>query len=235
MTDARAWAVIPAAGSGTRLRSDRPKQYLPLLGRSVLARTVELFTGDSRFAGVVIALAENDRYFDAAGLAPSARWRTVKGGDTRQRSVLAAITGLPAHDNDWVFVHDAARPCLTCSDIDALFTVLAHESVGAMLGAPVSDTLKRVEQEQVVATVDRRALWRALTPQVARFSLIRRALEQAEQNGVALTDDAAAIEQLGLSLRMVRGRDDNLKITQGQDLFIAEQILLAQTQQGLRA
>ncbi len=234
MADIRAWVVIPAAGSGSRLNADRPKQYLSLLGRSVLARTVDLFLNDSRFAGVVIALAADDPYFSAAGLSPSLRLRTVVGGDTRQRSVLAALQAIPGDVEDWVFVHDAARPCLTRVDLDALFVALATEPCGAILGAPVADTLKRVEHDKIVATVDRSALWRALTPQVARLGLLKSALHNAETQARSFTDDAAALENDGLSLRMVRGRDDNLKITQGQDMLIAEQILLAQQQQGLR-
>jgi 2-C-methyl-D-erythritol 4-phosphate cytidylyltransferase len=230
----RAWAVIPAAGSGSRLQADRPKQYLPLLGRAVIARTVDLFLQDQRFAGVVIALSANDPYFAQAGLDPSPRLRTTIGGDTRQRSVLAALRALPAMASDWVFVHDAARPCLTSHDLNSLFATLGDDVAGALLGAPVADTLKRVEAQQVKQTVDRQSLWRAFTPQVGRYGDLLNALSNAESAGLSFTDDVSALEHGGHRVVMVRGRDDNLKITQGQDMVLAEQILLLQQQQGLR-
>lgn len=231
-----AWAVIPAAGSGSRLGAHRPKQYLDLLGQSVLWHTVSQFQSDSRFAGVMLALAADDQWFPTSDVA-ALPVLTCIGGATRQASVLAALNALAdrARPDDWIFVHDAARPLLLRSDLDQLFASLSQEAVGALLGAPVADTLKRRDPHgRVIETVDRDGLWRALTPQVFRYQILRDALERAEQIGVAHTDDTAAVEQLGLFAALVRGRDDNLKITQGQDLAIAEQILRDQRAQGLR-
>ncbi|NQD37081.1 2-C-methyl-D-erythritol 4-phosphate cytidylyltransferase [Permianibacter sp. IMCC34836] len=236
MTGPAAWAVIPAAGSGSRLGADRPKQYLDLLGHSVLWHTVQQFQSDSRFAGVMLALAADDAHFPQSDVATTPVLTCV-GGATRQASVFAALQALAgkAQADDWIFVHDAARPLLLRSDLDQLFAVLAQENVGALLGAPVADTLKRRDPHgRVTGTVDRDGLWRALTPQVFRYRILHAALQQAEQAGVVHTDDTAAVEQLGLFATMLRGRDDNLKITQGQDLAMAEQILREQREQGLR-
>jgi len=233
---ASCWVVIPAAGSGSRLGSERPKQYLDLLGQTVLWHSLQAFLSDNRFAGVMLALAADDRHFagsDVAGLPV----RTCTGGATRQASVFAALNALSdrAQPQDWVFVHDAARPLLLGSDLDALFATLANEPVGALLGAPVADTLKRrAPGGHVQETVSREGLWRALTPQVLRYGILHAALAEAERAGVVHTDDAAAVEHSGQLVALVRGRDDNLKITQGQDVLIAEQILRHQREQGWR-
>jgi 2-C-methyl-D-erythritol 4-phosphate cytidylyltransferase len=250
-TAAACWAVIPAAGSGSRLGADRPKQYLNVLGQTVLWHTVQQFLADSRFAGVMLALSADDSYFPQSDVA-TLPLHTCIGGATRQASVYAALQALarplPAHQiqsqqaqlqqlqpDDWIFVHDAARPLLLRTDLDALHVVLANEPVGALLGAPVADTLKRRAADgHVQETVSRDGLWRALTPQVFRYRILREALQRAEQCGTTHTDDTAAVEQLGLFAALVRGRDDNLKITQGQDVLIAEQILRSQREQGLR-
>lgn len=231
-----AWAIIPAAGSGSRLGAERPKQYLELLGQSVLWHAVYPFHTDSRFAGIVLALAADDGDFPQSDVA-RLPVQTCIGGASRQASVLAALMALAdrAGPDDWVFVHDAARPLLLRRDLDTLFTALQQEPVGALLGAPVADTLKRRAADgRVAATVPRDDLWRALTPQVFRYRILREALQRAEHLGLQHTDDTAAVEQLGLFAALVRGRDDNLKITQGQDLRIAEQILRGQFEQGLR-
>ena len=230
------WAVIPAAGSGSRLGADRPKQYLDLLGQSVLWHTAQCFLADSRFTGVMLALAADDAHFAGSDVAGLPVLRCV-GGATRQASVWAALQALAdrAQPQDWIFVHDAARPLLLRSDLDALFAVLTQEPIGALLGAPVADTLKRRGSDgHVEQTVSREGLWRALTPQVFRYSILSTALQQAEQAGRVHTDDTAAVEQLGHFAALVRGRDDNLKITQGQDRLSAEQILRYQREQGLR-
>ena len=231
------WAVIPAAGSGSRLGANRPKQYLDLLGHSVLWHSVRQFQTDSRFAGVMLALAADDEFFPQSDVASLPVLR-CSGGASRQASVLAALNALAdrAHPEDWIFVHDAARPLLLRSDIDALLVALVTEPVGALLGALVADTLKRCDESgRVLTTVTREGLWRALTPQVFRYRTLRDALQRAEQMGVVHTDDTAAVEQWGLFAALVPGRDDNLKITQGQDLIIAEQILRRQHEQGLRS
>ncbi len=234
----RAHVVIPAAGSGSRLAADRPKQYLMLLGRSVLAQTLSAFT-DPRFLSLTLALAADDDWYSLSDLATleEPRLRRVTGGASRQQSVLNALHSLQgqALESDWIFVHDAARPCLLASDLGALFAALDAGAAGALLAAPVADTLKQAGADGcVAATVPREGLWRALTPQVFRYGALRTALTAAEAAGITYTDDTAAMEQQGVLARLVRGRDDNLKITQGQDLLIAEQILRTQIAQGLR-
>lgn len=239
----RHWAIIPAAGTGSRLRyahSDRhvPKQYLPLLGFPLLWHSVNAFLLDARFAGVALVLGQDDEYFAQSGLQGLPGLRTVAGGATRQASVLAGLRSLEtdAAPDDWVFVHDAARPCLLRSDLDCLFAELQNEAIGLVLASPVADTLKRISAAgRAQETVDRASLWRALTPQVFSYELLRRALQEAELLNEPVTDEAGAIERLSLQARLVKGRDDNLKVTQGQDLVLAECILRAQIVAGLRS
>lgn len=236
----RCWAIIPAAGVGSRLGADRPKQYLPLYGATVLFHTLSLFLADSRFNQVVVALAADDTHFlhsDAAQLPV----KSVVGGDSRHASVLAALRALrgQAEDHDWVFVHDAARPLLLAADVQQLFATLSHADskgfAGAILAVPVADTLKKIAADgSIEATIDRQQLWRAMTPQVFRFHALLEALEQAASRSLSVTDEASAMEAAGHTVRIVRGRDDNIKITQGQDLVIAEQIFAWQRQQGWR-
>ncbi len=226
----RVWAVVPAAGKGARMGADVPKQYLQLAGKSVLEHTLGVLTSEPGIAGVVVAVAADDELWATVRVALAKPVTTVTGGAERCHSVLAGITALDdAGDGDWVMVHDAARPCLRAGDIKRMLGELAANPVGGILAAPVRDTLKRGnDRGDIVATVDRQQLWHALTPQMFRLGVLRTALRDALARGLAVTDEAQAIEAAGLVPRIVEGHGDNLKITHPADLALAEMILRTQ-------
>jgi 2-C-methyl-D-erythritol 4-phosphate cytidylyltransferase len=223
MTD-RLWVVIPAAGVGRRMTGDVPKQYLHLVGRSVIEWSIAPFLERSDITSVVVALAANDRYFAALPIAQDARLLTTIGGAERADSVLCGLQALNANDRDWVLVHDAVRPCLHRDDLARLIAELASDEVGGLLATPLTDTLKSANSAgRVLATASREHLWRAFTPQMFRFGVLQRALSAA--TGKHFTDESAAIEALGLRSKLVVGRSDNIKITVAEDMLYAELIL----------
>lgn len=229
----RRWAVVPAAGQGSRFGSTVPKQYTPLLGKPVLGWTLQALFAESSLDGIVVALARGDRTWPTLDAARDSRISTCTGGDCREHSVanaLAALRGRAA-DTDWVLVHDAARPCLRHDDLQALFEALDDgDAIGGLLAAPVSDTLKRADVGgRVAETVARETLWRALTPQMFRFGLLQRALVLCRERNRRVTDEASAIECLGLRPKLVRGHADNIKVTNPEDAALAEAILRART------
>ena len=209
-----------------------PKQYLPLAGRTVIEWSLAPFLQRERTSGIVVVLSEGDPRWSQTALAGHAKIVTTAGGAERMNSVLAGLQALEsrAAARDWVLVHDAARPCLSSADLDRLLTELSNDDVGGLLAAPVVDTLKRADdQQRIDQTVPREKLWRALTPQMFRFELLRRALPSAIRNGIAVTDEAQAIEALGLRPKLVVGDADNVKITLPEDLPRAERILRARS------
>lgn len=226
----RVWAVVPAAGKGARMGAEVPKQYLRLAGRTVLEHTLGLLTAQPLVAGVVVAIAADDELWPGVEASLTKPVITVTGGAERCHSVLAGITALTgAADDDWVMVHDAARPCLRSGDVERMIGELAAHPVGGILAAPVRDTLKRGNAGgEIVATVDRRDLWHALTPQMFRIGVLRGAIADGLARGLVVTDEAQAIEAAGLVPRIVEGHGDNLKITHPADLALAEMILRTQ-------
>ncbi len=220
------WAVIPAAGRARRMGDTQvPKQYLRLAGKSVLEWSLSQVLARSECAGVIIALAADDPHWPKLAL-HDARVRTTLGGVERVHSVLAGLQALELDDSAFVLVHDAARPCLAADELAGLIEAVRNDEVGGLLAAPVVDTLKRADSEgRVAETVDRNGLWRALTPQMFRFGILRRALEAAVARNVAVTDEAQAVERLGMRPRLVAGRTDNIKITLPEDIARAERIL----------
>jgi 2-C-methyl-D-erythritol 4-phosphate cytidylyltransferase len=222
------WAVVPAAGSGQRMGSALPKQYLQLRGRAVLDHALAALLGHPAIRRVVVAVAPADTHWRSGDHAADPRVRWVEGGAERCHSVLNALDALAADAvaTDWVLVHDAARPCLRAADLRHLVDTLRDHPVGGLLGVPVRDTMKRCAADgSVEATIDRAGLWHAYTPQMFRFGLLRDALRAALADGVLVTDEAAAVERTGLAPRMVAGSFDNIKVTQPQDLALAEYFL----------
>ncbi|BAU76199.1 2-C-methyl-D-erythritol 4-phosphate cytidylyltransferase [Metapseudomonas furukawaii] len=217
------WAVIPAAGVGARMRADRPKQYLELAGRSILERTLDCFLDHPQLKRLVISLSVDDPYWPALPCASDERIVRADGGKERADSVLSALLRLAelgARAHDWVLVHDAARPNLSRFDLDRLLAELADDPVGGLLAVPARDTLKRVGPDgRVSGTVDRSTIWLAYTPQMFRFGALHRALADALVAGVAVTDEASAMEWAGFAPRLVEGRADNLKVTTPEDLL----------------
>ena len=218
------WAVVPAAGSGRRFESDRPKQYLALGARPVIAHVVAKLAAVRGVAGIVAAVAPADPWWDeAAGVfdAPVVR---VDGGAERRDSVMNALDylGTVASAHDPVLVHDAVRPCVTVAEIERVVAAARRHPHGAVLGAPVADTLKRAGARGTIEeTVDRDRLWRAFTPQVFPFGRLRAALRGAIADGFMVTDEAQAMERAGACPILVEGSPGNIKITRPQDLALA--------------
>ena len=216
---------MPAAGVGRRFGADRPKQYAPLCGRTVIEWALAPFLADPRCAGTVVALGADDPYWPS--IAP-ATVLVAPGGQERSHSVRHGLAVLSdrAKPDDWVLVHDAARPCLPHQDLERLLADLAAHPVGGLLATPAADTLKRADgARHVQQTVDRAGLWRALTPQMFRYGRLCEALDRAHAAGRIPTDEAQAIEWLGDAPRLIEGAAANLKITSAADLAIAAALL----------
>lgn len=223
------WTIIPAAGVGSRMQADRPKQYLELLDRTVIEHTLGLFLDHPMVEGVVVAISPEDPYWKDLSVAGHDHLTRVDGGSERCHSVLNALSWLTAQDadadvDDWVLVHDAARPCLRHEDLDHLIAKVTQEGKGGILGIPVRDTMKQAAKDgrHIEQTVDRSHLWHALTPQMFRLGELRQAIEQALSDGFLVTDEASAMEHAGLQPLLVRGHADNIKITIPEDLALAE-------------
>jgi 2-C-methyl-D-erythritol 4-phosphate cytidylyltransferase len=223
------WAVVPAAGVGARMASDRPKQYLPLAGKTVIEHSLDRLLNHSLISGAVVAISEADEYWSELGsryTQQSAKpLHIAPGGAERCDSVLNALRVLAAFadENDWVLVHDAARPCLRPADIDTLIQQCQSHPVGGILAVPVKDTIKQADANGAIkTTVDRDSLWHAQTPQMFRLGSLRDALERALAEGAVITDEASALEHVGRQPLLVEGHADNLKITRPEDLPLAE-------------
>lgn len=228
MSNPRYWLVVPAAGTGQRMQSSLPKQYLHIRQRCVIDITLSRLLDSRLFAGCVVALNADDRWWATTESCHDDRIVTCTGGSARQDSVIAAlgVLGQRALPDDWVLVHDVARPCLALTDLQRLMTELSGHPVGGLLATPVTDTLKRsTSDQQVEETVDRHGLWRALTPQMFRMGALQAAMSAAADTGLPVTDEASAIERTGVKPALVEGRADNLKITWPGDLAIAELVL----------
>ena len=226
------WAVIPAAGVGKRMGSKIPKQYLQLAGKTVLEQTLSIFLQHPDISGIVVAITQGDPYWQDISDNFNEKYAQLvivaPGGSERCHSVLNALQTLSeyASDDDWVLVHDAARPCLKRDDIDRLIEQLSDTTVGGLLGLPMADTVKRCDKAQkVLSTVDRSELWRALTPQMFPFKRLKDSLEDAINSHAMVTDEASAIERQGLKPQMVEGHPGNIKITHPGDLQLAELFL----------
>ena len=249
------WAIVPAAGSGQRFAAAQsagrraPKQYAEVLGKTVLEHTLRALHSDPRIHAIVVVLSAGDPHWPAVAAAlGSAKLLTAPGGTQRQDSVLNGLEFLRerAADDDWILVHDAARPCLGADDLRALLDALmpgdglspldaptpvnpsSGACAGAILAAPIVDTLKRshaAAPAQASLTVDREGLWRALTPQVFPFRRLREALIAATREGITVTDEAQALERLGVHATLVPGSPFNIKVTRAEDLALAREIL----------
>lgn len=227
---ARLFAIVPAAGRGERFGGQRPKQYLPLLDRAVLSWSLRVLLAERSIRRVVVAIADGDRRFRLLPESRDPRVQACRGGSRRELSVVSALDTLrgEARDADWVLVHDAARPCLQAADLRRLIAAVADDPVGGLLALPLGDTLKAAGRDgRSDRTVPREGLWRALTPQMFRYGVLRRALRLSIERERVVTDEASAVEALGLRPRLVTGRADNIKITIPGDRGLAAAILSA--------
>ncbi len=231
MSNDMVWAVVPAAGIGSRMEADRPKQYLDLDGKTVLEHTLQRLISHPKIKGIIVAIAQNDPWWPQISVEGNDPIHVVVGGVERADSVFHALTELTklADDDPWVLVHDAARPCLRHQDIDQMLDKLSNHPVGGILGIPVNDTVKRTNFEhEITETVERNGLWRASTPQMFHLHALKQALHTAKEQQLKVTDEASAMELAGYQPLMVEGHSDNIKITVPQDLALASLFLQQQ-------
>ncbi|BFM07967.1 2-C-methyl-D-erythritol 4-phosphate cytidylyltransferase [Halioxenophilus aromaticivorans] len=226
--------MVPAAGIGSRMAADIPKQYLPLHNATVIEWTLRKLLAVQRVRKVVVAVAEHDPHWPQLAISQHPQIVTTGGGAERADSVLAGLGALQglAQSNDWVLVHDAARPCVQPASINRMIDELHDHPVGGILAVPVADTLKYAsprEPADIDKTVDRKRTWAAQTPQMFRYGELLNALQNASGDGFIVTDEASALEHLGVQPRLVVGRTDNLKITTPDDLALAQLILASQS------
>jgi 2-C-methyl-D-erythritol 4-phosphate cytidylyltransferase len=222
----RYFALIPAAGVGARMGAAAPKQYLPIAGKPMLRHALDAFAASERIAHTYVVVSPGDGQIDAVLGDSGARVSVLRcGGAMRMDTILNALRALAGQirEDDWVLVHDAARPGLTVALIDRLIDAVGDDAVGGLLALPVVDTVKRNAPEGV-ATVPRDGLWLAQTPQMFRYRLLNLALGAAP-DPAAITDDASAVEALGLAPKLVEGHPCNLKVTLPSDIRIAEMYL----------
>lgn len=224
-------ALVPAAGFGARMGSELPKQYLPLAGRPMIAHALDTLCACPDIATVFVVLAPGDTQFhsyDWSGCGDKLE-TLYCGGLTRAESVANGLLASELEPDDWVLVHDAARPCLTQAHLAKLIAELRDDPVGGILAVPVADTLKRADARQRIAfTEPRENLWQAQTPQMFRAGLLAEALNTAKN----VTDEASAIEALGLQPKLVEGDSSNFKVTYPQDIVLAELLLSRKSNQG---
>ena len=231
----RVWVVIPAAGIGTRMQSALPKQYLPLLDETLLEVTLKRFLGLSYIEGVMLPLHSNDTWWSETSLSDHPKIHTTCGGDERSDSVLNGLAAIrewiqESDSNVWVMVHDAARPCVTEQKIEELLVSCLSQSVGGILAVPASDTVKKVPKASdnahlIQGTEDRSTLWLAHTPQLFPLDQLFNGLTQCAVQGLLVTDESSAIENVGGKSIVVNDRTDNIKVTVPEDLQWAELIL----------
>lgn len=218
------YALVPAAGFGARMGGELPKQYLPLAGQPMIAYCLNTLCAHPEIATVFVVLASDDTLFH------SHDWSRFGdklqplfcGGEMRADTVLNGLIASELEPDDWVLVHDAARPCLTQAHLAKLIAELCDDAVGGILAVPVADTLKRADdQGRIARTEDRAGLWQAQTPQMFRAGLLEQALQKCQN----VTDEASAVEALGLQPKLVEGDSSNFKVTYPQDIRLAELLL----------
>jgi 2-C-methyl-D-erythritol 4-phosphate cytidylyltransferase len=228
------WAIVPAAGIGKRMGSDIPKQYLPLHGKTIIEHTLQRLSQIDVIEGIVVAIADGDPWWPELHVEISKPLKLVKGGVERCHTVQNALHALAGEcsANDWVLVHDAARPCVRAEDIQLLISRLNSHEIGGLLGMPVRDTMKRTDAKGSVRdTVERDNLWHALTPQMFRYGMLAKALDKALADQFLVTDEASAMEHAAYAPLMIEGHADNIKITRPEDLGLATFYLQHQDEQ----
>jgi len=221
-------ALVPAAGFGARMGSELPKQYLRLAGKPMIYHALNTLCSNPQIATVFVVLAPEDTQFHTYDwshfgdkLQP-----LYCGGDTRADTVTNGLLASELEPDDWVLVHDAARPCLTRAHVDKMIAELRDDEVGGILAVPVADTLKRAEaQQRIECTEPREGLWQAQTPQMFRAGLLGQALQLCKK----VTDEASAVEAMGLHPKLVAGDSSNFKVTYPQDIQLAELLLRDRT------
>jgi 2-C-methyl-D-erythritol 4-phosphate cytidylyltransferase len=223
------WVIVPAAGSGQRMATSTPKQYLEIQGKTILETTLDLFLENDQINKVVVTLAADDVLWSTLPCASNTKVISTLGGSTRALSVCNGLVALRAWvgDADWVLVHDAARPCLSAGALNNFILKLRGHAVGGILAMPVKDTLKlsKSAAAQIFRTLDRENVWQAQTPQMFRYGLLLNAMQQALTSGHEITDEASAMELAGYSPQLIESDSRNLKVTTPEDLAMATFLL----------
>lgn len=232
------WAVVPAAGFGQRFADaaceQKPKQYFSILGKSVIEHSLLAILRACPGVRIMVAVAEADPYWSQLNISSHPQIQTIDGGQERSDSVLAGLSALQglADAEDWVLVHDAARPCVANEDILSMLNALQNHEVGGVLGVPAVDTLKQIGSDgHVATTLDRRFIYQAQTPQIFRYELLHHALRDAARAGVTVSDESSAVERIGHKVLLHKGRRSNIKLTYGDDVAAIEATLRQQSEE----
>ncbi len=221
------WALVPAAGVGARMASDKPKQYLQVAGKTLIEHTLLSLLDFDGIAGVQLCLSPNDQYWTELDFHHDSLLPIADGGAERANSVLAglqALSGL-AKPDDWIMVHDAARPCVTKQVLEYLIDTVGDHDVGGILAVPLADTIKYSTDKAIEKTIDRRHLWAAQTPQMFRYALLLECLEKALENKFEITDESSALERSGYQPMIVPSSRSNIKVTYPEDIEWVEHFL----------
>lgn len=231
------WAIIPASGIGQRMQSELPKQYMRLVSKTIIEHTLDRLLSHPEIAGAVVVLNPNDKHWEGLNYQSQSEKPLIfaEGGVTRHQSVFNGLEKLCSFvmQDCYAMVHDAVRPLVTIKDLNRLIDAARHHSAGALLGAPIADTIKRLNVDRTInQTINRSGLWRAFTPQLFNASLLMDALKFVAENKLEVTDDASAIEAIGQTPKIVLGSTENIKITLPEDLILARQIWQNQTTLG---
>ncbi|MFV2059579.1 MAG: 2-C-methyl-D-erythritol 4-phosphate cytidylyltransferase [Gammaproteobacteria bacterium] len=219
------WVIVPAAGVGSRMQQSLPKQYLKIDNKTILDHTLEKLTSHDSIKGVVVAISKTDEYWPKHQSINNKEIITTEGGAERFESVFNGLQAISdkCTTNDWVLVHDAARPCLSLNDITKLISKVKDDDIGGLLATPVRDTMKRANSYgKILHTTERQYLWHALTPQMFRYGMLVDALEFAIKSDMVITDEASALEAKGYQPLLIEGSCNNIKITRPDDLALAE-------------
>ena len=215
------WVVIPAAGEGLRMGVDKPKQYISINNKTIIEHTIDCFIYREEIEKIIVAISKEDEFWTTLEISGHDKIMTASGGKERYQSVLNSLQMLSgeAEDDDWVMVHDAARPCLNQSAIDRLIIELKTHDIGGILAMPCRDTMKRSNDTgEIDETVERQSLWHAQTPQMFKYGKLLLAIQDALKNKAVVTDEAMAVERLGFKPMLVLGHQENIKLTYKDDL-----------------
>lgn len=225
------FAIVPAAGVGSRMQSTTAKQYLTIQGRTILEITLSKLLTIQPKLHITVCTSTEDQYWPELQKSVFSNQGMIEqayGGETRAHSVINGLKAIQpvANDNDWVLVHDAARPCFSVSLVESMIAQLAEDRIGGILAEPVKDTLKKAQlknsQPEISTTVAREDLWQAQTPQLFRYGVLSKAYQSASDEIEQLTDEASAVERLGLSPKLIASESSNIKVTTPADLQLAE-------------
>lgn len=226
----RYFCIIAAAGVGQRIGSNQPKQYLPIANRTLIEMSIEPFLISQHIENVVVVLSKYDQWFSELSIAQHPKISVVEGGAERCESVIRGLESLSttANPQDWILVHDAARPNFKIEDLNKLIETVADHPVGGILGCPVSDSLKHVNHENAIQkNSSREGIWRAFTPQMFRYELLLSSLKHCIDNNQMVTDEASALTYFDHQPLMISGRSDNFKVTTVEDYEMMKKILIA--------